>query len=165
MALRLIAATADDRRRIARIRAPRGMGQFVHYNWFWLDRALADPSIQLALIRGGPRGGIIGCVAYGPHEVIDLDPSSRLPGVGEIYHIVIDRKHVGRGHGARAVMAAIQALRDLDSKLRAVRVSHHAENKVAAKLYARLGLVEIGEKIDGETGIRDRLLELVLDQS
>ena len=40
-----------------------------------------------------------------------------------------------------------------------MRVSHHADNKAAAKLYARLGFVEVGEKIDGETGIRDRLLE------
>ena len=103
-------------------------------------------------------------MAYGPHEVIDLDPSSRLPGVGEIYHLVIDRKHAGQGHGARAVIAAIEALRDLDPKLRAIRVSHHAGNKVAARLYARLHFLEIGEKIDAETGIRDRLLELALDQ-
>jgi hypothetical protein len=41
-----------------------------------------------------------------------------------------------------------------------VRVSHHTDNKVAARLYAGLGFVEIGEKVDGETGVRDRLLEL-----
>ena len=67
-----------DRARIARIRAPRGMGPFVHYNWFWLDRALADAAITFA------------------------------------------------------------------------------------RMYDRLGFTEIGEKIDGETGIRDRLVELRL---
>jgi len=138
------------------------MGAFVHFNWFWLDRALVDPEIRFVLIRGGVRGGIAGCLAYGPHESIDLDPSSRLPRVGEIYHILIDRKHAGRGHGARAIVAAIQALRALDPTLAAVRVSHHRLNKAAARLYDRLGFVEIGEKIDGETGVHDRLLELSL---
>jgi hypothetical protein len=96
--LHLVQAVATDRKRISRIRAPIGMGAFVHFNWFWLDRALVDPEIRFALIRGGARGGIAGCLAYGPHECIDLDPSSRVPGVGEIYHIVIDYKHAGRGH-------------------------------------------------------------------
>jgi hypothetical protein len=97
MALQLVPATAADRARIARIRGPVGMGRFVHRNWFWLDRALADPAIRFVLIRGGARGGITGCLAYGPHERIDLDPCSRMPRVGEIYHLVIDRNHTGRG--------------------------------------------------------------------
>jgi len=162
MAVRLVPATGTDRKRIARIRAPIGMGHFVHFNRFWLDRALADAAIHFSLVRGGSRGGIIGCLAYGPHETIDLDPSSRMPGVGEIYHLVIDRKCAGRGQGAGAVAAGIEALLALDPELKAVRVSHHVENTAAAKLYARLGFVAIGEKIDGETGIRDRLLELPL---
>jgi len=101
MVLRLVPATATDRKRIARIRAPIGMGHFVHFNWFWLDRALADPEIQLSLILGGSRGGVTGCLAYGPHEPVDLVPSSRMPGVGEIYHIVIDRKQLGKGKARR----------------------------------------------------------------
>ena len=137
MTLRLVPATASDRERIARIRTPIGMGRFVHFNWFWLDRALADPEIQLSLIRGGSRGGITGCLAYGPHERVDLDPSSRMPGVGEIYHVVIDRKHTGRGQGTRAIVAGIGALRASIPNLNAVRVSHHADNNAAAKLYAR----------------------------
>ena len=82
-----------------------------------------------------------------------------MPGVGEIYHVVIDRKHAGR-EGARAIVAGIGALRALIPNLNAVRVSHHADNNAAAKLYAQFGFAEIGAKIDGETGIRDRLLEL-----
>jgi RimJ/RimL family protein N-acetyltransferase len=159
MALRLVTATDADRKRIDRIRAPIGLGRFVHFNWFWLNRALVDPEIRFVLIRGGVRGGITGCLAYGPHELVDLDPSSRMPGVGEIYHIVIDRRHTGQGQGARAVAAAIEALRAIDPTLTAVRTSHHVENRAAARLYARLGFVEIGEKTDGETGIRDRLME------
>jgi len=78
MALQLVPATAADRTRIARIRAPVGTGRFVHRNWFWLDRARADPAIRFVLIRGGARGGITGCLAYGPHERIDLDPGHAL---------------------------------------------------------------------------------------
>jgi RimJ/RimL family protein N-acetyltransferase len=162
LTLRLAPAGPADRNRIARIRAPIGMGHFVHFNWFWLDRAEADPEITFSLIRGGARDGIIGCIAYGPHEAIDLDPSSRMPGIGEIYHLVIDRKHAGQGQGAHAVIAGIDALRSRDPKLEAVRVSHHPENAAAARLYARLGFIEIGVKVDGETGIRDRLLEYSL---
>jgi RimJ/RimL family protein N-acetyltransferase len=138
------------------------MGRFVHFNWFWLDRALADPEITFSLVRGGSLGGISGCLAYVPHEPLDLDPSSRISEVGEIYHIVIDRRHAGRGQGGRAIMAAIDALRAYNPGIGAVRVSHHPDNNLAAKLYSRLGFVEVGCKIDGETGIRDRLLELSL---
>ena len=155
-------AGEQDRTRIARIRAPRGMGPFVHYNWFWLDRALADAAITFALVRGGARGGITGCIAYGPHEQIDLDPASRTAGVGEIYHVVIDRRHAGRGQGPAAVSVAIRQMRSREPRLAVIRASHHAENNVAARMYDRLGFIEIGEKIDGETGIRDRLVELRL---
>jgi RimJ/RimL family protein N-acetyltransferase len=162
MQLDLVPATASDRQRIGRIRPPAGMGSFVHYNWFWLDRALADPAIRFRLVRAGPRRGIKGCIAYGPHEVVDLDPASRMAGVGEVYHIVIDRASVRLGLGGQAIAAAIADMQLEMPGLRAVRVSHHALNRAARYLYGRLGFVEIGEKIDGETGIRDRLLELRL---
>lgn len=138
------------------------MGRFVHYNWFWLKRALVDPEITFAFVRGGPRSGITGCIAYGPHELIDLDPSSRRPEVGEIYHVVIHRQSARRGQGAAAIVAAISAMRSAAPRIKAVRVSHHADNHGAARLYAKLGFVEIGVKTDGETGICDRLLELSL---
>lgn len=158
----LVPGTASDRPRIARVRAPAGLGPFVHYNWFWLDRALADPGIRYCLIRRGARRGLVGVVAFGAHETIDLDPASRRDDVGEIYHIVIDRKFAGQGLGTAAIGLAVAALADTMPKLRAVRVAHHPKNIPAAKLYAKLGFVHAGEKIDGETGIRDVLLELAL---
>ena len=66
------------------MRAPAGLESFVHYNWFWLDRALADPAIQFRLIRAGARRKLAGVVAFGPHEPVDLDPASRRPHLGEI---------------------------------------------------------------------------------
>jgi RimJ/RimL family protein N-acetyltransferase len=58
-----------------------------------------------------------------------------------------------------SILAAVTRLRDLAPGLRSVRASHHVDNRVARHLYAALGFVEIGEKIDAETGIRDRLVE------
>lgn len=162
MSVALETTDASSRGLIARIRPPVGMGRFVHYNWFWLDRAIRDPAISFALVRGGPRKGVTGCIAFGPHEQVDLDPRSRLPRVGEIYHVVIDRRFVGRRHGPDAIAAAVSLMRTLDPAMLAVRVSHHAENAIAARLYSRLGFRQIGEKVDGETGIRDKLLELSL---
>ncbi len=51
---------ASDRAAIMRMRAPPASRPFVHYNWFWLDRSLADPEIRFRLIRQGPRQGLAG---------------------------------------------------------------------------------------------------------
>jgi ribosomal protein S18 acetylase RimI-like enzyme len=154
-----VPGTKSDRPRVARVRAPLGMGPFVHFNWFWLDRARADPEIRFRLIRAGPRRKLVGVIAFGPHEPVDLDPSSRRPHLGEVYHIVVDRHSARRGYGAAAILLAIDELRRLMPRLCAVRVAHHPKNEAAARLYKRLGFTIIGEKVDGETGIRDVLLE------
>src|ERR1051326_8787695 len=98
--VKLVTATPADRARISRLRPRRGTAHFVHYNWFWFDRAMADPAVCFMLARAGARGKLVGCLAFGLHERVDLDPSSRLPDVGEIYHIVIDRSSQGLGVGA-----------------------------------------------------------------
>src|SRR5262249_45462646 len=105
---------------------------------------------------------LVGCVAYGPHEAVDLDLSSRVRDIGEIYHLVIDRHAVEHGYGTATVSAVIDALRAAMPGMRAVRVNHHRDNVTAAAFFERLGFVRIGEKIDGETGIRDVLRELSL---
>jgi RimJ/RimL family protein N-acetyltransferase len=75
---------------------------------------------------------------------------------------VIDRYYAGRGQGSAAIAAAISDMRSANPQLKAVRASHHLENVVAARLYAQLGFTTVGEKVDGETGMRDKLLELSL---
>ena len=161
-AVTLVPGTAADRRRIGRVRAAAELAPFVHYNWFWLDRALADSAIHFRLIRAGARRKLAGVVAFGPHEPVDLDPASRRPDLGEIFHIVIDRGSARRGIGAAAIGMAIAELRRSMPRLGAVRVAHHPRNNAAAHLYKRLGFAIIGEKVDAETGIHDALLELAL---
>jgi ribosomal protein S18 acetylase RimI-like enzyme len=155
--MRLIPAAVADRQRLSRIHAPAGMRHFVHWNHFWLDRALADPAIGMFLLRAGPREDVVGCLAIGPHEPVDLDPSSRVPTLGELFHLVIDRRFVGRGHGRAAIEAGTAELRARMPMIAAIRVAHHPENVVAARLYENLGFEIIGEKVDDETGICDVL--------
>src|SRR5262249_38736471 len=133
-----------------------------HYNRFWFDRAAVDPAIRFSLIRAGPRGGLAGCIAFGPHEAIDGDPSSRVAGIGEIYHIVIAAARAGRGIGTEAICRAITLMRTHPA-LTAARVGHHPNNQVAARLYDGLGFRIIGEKLDAESGIRDVLREVRFD--
>jgi ribosomal protein S18 acetylase RimI-like enzyme len=166
MLVKLDLATAVDRARLGRIRGPRAMRHFVHWNWFWLDRALSDAAISMFLLRTGPRNGIIGCLALGPHERVDLDPASRVWTLGELFHLVIDARYTGRGYGRAATEAAIVELGARLPAMTAVRVAHHEHNTVAAHLYEGLGFVVVGEKVDAETGIRDVLRERpVMDQS
>jgi ribosomal protein S18 acetylase RimI-like enzyme len=149
--------------RLARIRAPVGMGRFVHWNRFWLDRALADPAIVMFLLRAGPREEIVGCLALGLHEAIDLEPASRVATIGEFFHLVIDRRRIGRGFGRAAVEAGVHELRLRLPGITAIRLAHHPQNVAAARLYEGLGFAVIGEKIDKETGIHDVLRERTLE--
>ena len=155
-------ATAGDRRRVMRVRPPAASAFFVHYNWFWLDRSLRDPAVRFRLARTLPRRATVGVVAYGPFEPVDQDPSSRMADIGEIYHLVVDRTRIGQGLGRRLASAALDLLREELPGIKAVRVGHHPDNIAAANLFASLGFVQIGEKIDHETSTRDVLRELKL---
>ncbi len=157
--VRLVPATAADRRRIMRVRPPPEAARFVHYNWFWLDRSVADPAIRFCRVRAGPRGGVAAVVAFGPHEVMDGDPSSRLPNFGEIYHLVVDRNRARQGIGRAAVLAAAARMATDAPELTAIRIAHNPGNLAAAALFASLGFRPIGEKVDAEDGTRDVLRE------
>lgn len=142
-----------------RVRPPADAAFFVHYNWFWLDRSLRDPAIRFRLIRLPPRGALVAVAAYGPFEAIDQDASSRIPGIGEIYHLVVDAKRVRQGLGRRAALAVLDDMAARMPGMTAIRVGHHPDNRGAAGLFGALGFVPIGEKVDHETGTRDVLRE------
>ena len=105
--LALTPATAADRQRIMRVRPAAAQAFFVHYNWFWLDRSLRDPAVHFKLVRAAPRGGLVAVVAYGPYDARDQDPTSRVPGSSEIYHLVVDHKRAGQGLGRQITEAVI----------------------------------------------------------
>ena len=133
--IRLVPGAAGDRAAIMRLRAPLGGRHFLHFNWFWLDRALADPDIRFRLIRRAPRDGLVGVVAFGPHETVDLDPASRLRDIGEVYHIVIGEKFVGEGLGLAAIRAAAAELAAAYPAMRTLRVGHNPKNAAAAAFF------------------------------
>jgi ribosomal protein S18 acetylase RimI-like enzyme len=151
---------ASDSRRVMRVRPPAAAAFFVHYNSFWLDRVLRDPSVRFRLVRTLPRRALVAVVAYGPHEAIDQDPSSRIAEIGEIYHLVVDRERARQGLGRRISQAVLELLFSELPGIKSVRVGHHPENVQARRLWESLGFVSFGQKLDHETGTADVLLEL-----
>jgi RimJ/RimL family protein N-acetyltransferase len=140
------------------------MGHFVHFNHFWLDRSLQSSHIHCFLIRSGPRYGLKGCIALGLHEESDGDPTLIVPCIGELFHLVVDRHSEGRGYGTAAIQCAITKIKELYPKIEKIRLSHHPENIVAAKLYEKFQIKVIGTKTDSETGINDILREMLIPE-
>jgi ribosomal protein S18 acetylase RimI-like enzyme len=151
-------AELADEARVKRVRPPADAAFFVHYNSFWLNRALRDPAVRFMLVRT-PRQALVAVVAYGPHVQIDQDPSSRIDDIGEIYHLVVDRRRARQGLGRRIAQALLDRLPDELPGIKAVRVGHHPANARAQRLWESLGFVCIGQKADHETGTADVLLE------
>lgn len=140
------------------VTSPAALAQYVHWNDIWFDRAQQDPAIQFFFIVIGD-DRVVGCLAVGPHEKIDFEPSSRSEEIGEIYHMVIDQSFSRKGYARQAVARAVEHLQSVMPRMRAVRLGHHPDNEAAASLYTALGFNVVGEKIDAETGTRDVLLE------
>ena len=123
---------------------------FVHYSWFWFDRAQHDTDICVRWIMQDDEA--CGVIAFGPHEPIDMDRSSRVDDIGEIYHLVIDHRFLRQGIARAAISLAIQQLKAQREALTAVAVAHHPDNEPAALLYQSLGFQIVGQKADAETG-------------
>jgi diamine N-acetyltransferase len=67
-----------------------------------------------------------------------------------IIRLMVDGKFQGRGFGRFGMEKLLEIFR-LDERIRGVRISYEPENDAARKLYARLGFVETGRMIEGET--------------
>lgn len=87
----------------------------------------------------------IGFLVYG------VDPDD-----GEYWLItfMIDHRFQGQGLGRRALQTFLRRF-DRDHPHTAIRLGHHPENIVAARLYESLGFTPTGERIGGEV-IRER---------
>ncbi len=67
--------------------------------------------------------------------------------------ILIDQQHQRRGHGGRAVRAAVALLAEAHG-FRNFALSYNPANGVAQRLYRKLGFVETGEREDDEVVAR-----------
>jgi diamine N-acetyltransferase len=85
-------------------------------------------------------------VAHVMHAV-DPDDGSRWIG-----GLVVDAAHQGRGVGRRVVELLLDRLRKEPGP---VRMSYHPDNEASRALFAGLGFVETGERVDDE-----RVMEL-----
>jgi diamine N-acetyltransferase len=79
----------------------------------------------------------------------------QLPGtdIAWIQRILIEARYQHTGYGQMAMEAVISRIRHQASR-RAIRLSYHPDNTVAAHLYERLGFRPTGERPDGEIGVR-----------
>lgn len=64
--------------------------------------------------------------------------------------LMVDHQFQGWGYGRQIMQRVLYHLRRNES-VKSVGISDEPENEVARKLYARLGFVEPGEIVDGET--------------
>jgi diamine N-acetyltransferase len=130
--------TAENWRDVVRIE-PRGdQGRFVasvayylnlcHYGEEWQPVALYD--------QGGP----VGFAMWG----YDAEDDSHWIG-----GLLIDAEHQGKGHGRAAMKALLDHLARQPG-YREAALSYEPENTVARRLYASLGFVETGERVEEE---------------
>ena len=68
----------------------------------------------------------------------------------EIYHLVIDRAHQGRGLGKAAMQMIVEWVRRERPACRSLRLTLHPENERARRLYTSVGFVPSGEDRQGE---------------
>lgn len=130
--------TADNWRDVVRVEPREDQWRFVasvayylnlcHYGGVWRP---------LALYRDGE---VVGFAMWG----FDAEEDSYWIG-----GFVIAAEHQGKGYG-RAAMEALLDFLAVQPGCREVALSYEPENTVARRLYASLGFVETGERVDDE---------------
>jgi len=69
---------------------------------------------------------------------------------GYISRLMIEDKHQGNGFGTRALEMAIEQLIK-NKDIECIQISYHPDNIKAKKSYAKVGFIETGDFVDGET--------------
>ncbi len=117
-----------------------GAEQFVDYSWYWHGVAARRAAIADRLIMFG--GEAVGHAAFGAHYS-DRALTVAMPGEAEIYHLVIDVAHQGRGIAGRVIpMLCKELVRSPDTET--VVVAVNPDNRAARRLYERLGFEPAG---------------------
>ena len=76
-----------------------------------------------------------------------------------LYHLFIDRREQGRGHGGQALRALIALVAAQHPACRQLNLTVHPENSPAQRLYTAAGFRPTGEERDGEPVYRLTLTE------
>jgi diamine N-acetyltransferase len=69
---------------------------------------------------------------------------------GLIIRLMVDENHQGKGYGKFGIEKVLEIFHG-DEKIQNAIITYAPENDGARKLYARMGFVENGEVLDGET--------------
>ena len=123
--------------------APEQVAHFSAPVVYWLAESRFESHFHPMVLSGG--GTLVGFLVYG------IDPDD---GEHWLITFMIDHRFQGRGLGRRALQAFLGRF-DRDHPGAAIRLGHHPENAVAARLYDSLGFRPTGEHIGGEV-IRER---------
>ena len=107
-----------------------------------------EPNNQLRAIYKQDK--IIGFLAF----CIEDDPPD--PELYWIFRFMIDKNSQGRGYGTKALKLVIEEIKKLGAKR--IYTMHKPKNKIAGKLYQKIGFSYIGSLDDG-----DLLMAMIID--
>lgn len=134
----LTAALAE---RVRRLEVSPRQQRFIAGNAESLAEWRDHPGLKPLAIMAGP--SVAGFVMY--EENVDDDGTTEF----NIFRLMIDRSHQGRGLGRKAMEALIAGLRT-DPRPHRITTCFVPENQDARRLYASLGFVEVDVDDDGE---------------
>lgn len=134
----LTTALAD---RVRLLEASPEQRTFVASNADSLEEWRQDPDLRPFAIRAGE--SVVGFAMY--EECADEDGRIEF----NIFRLMIDRRHQGRGYGRRAMEVLIDRL-VADPRPHRITTCFVPENAAARRMYASLGFVESGFDEDGE---------------
>ncbi|MGL4884692.1 MAG: GNAT family N-acetyltransferase [Waterburya sp.] len=107
-----------------------------------------EPNNQLRAIYKNDK--VIGMLAYCMEdEPIDSE-------VYWIFRFMIDKDFQNKGYGTKALNLTIKEISQLGAKK--IYISHKPKNKIAGKLYQKIGFAYIGEQDDGDLLMEKRLI-------
>ncbi len=89
------------------------------------------------------KDGVVGFLMYAAPGEADE------PGDYAIYHLMVDRRYQGRGHGRRAVALALAEIQK-HGDVQRIWTSYRPDNAVAKELYAACGFAETQVDDDGD---------------
>ncbi len=133
--------TAALSERVLRLEVTPAQSRFVASNSASLEDYRAEPDLRPFAILAD--GAVVGFAMY--EESPDDDGTIEF----NIFRLMIDRRHQGRGYGRRALEMLIARLL-ADPRPRRITTCFVPGNEVARRMYASLGFVETEVDEDGE---------------